>query len=130
MTTRRRLYLTTVALPCAISVALVAESPVTPRTWDEQALKNWATPVAGLNLRPGHFSSEEYSRAPVDNLRTYPVYYPGRAPAGYWQMLQSVGPKPLVEPARLATEADWIAAGKRVWDEYDIPAFRISDPQA
>jgi len=91
---------------------------------DAKALADWATPVAGLNIRPGHFSEEEYYRAPVDNLRTYPVYYPGREPEGYWEMLQKVGPKPLIEPETLKTEADWIRAGKRVFEEYDIPAFR------
>jgi hypothetical protein len=45
-----------------------------PRVWDERALAGWATPVAGLNVRPGHFSAEEYYRAPTDNHRTYPVY--------------------------------------------------------
>jgi hypothetical protein len=54
-----------------------------PKTWDERALADWATPVAGLNVRPGHFSEQEYYAAPIDNLRTYPVYYPGREPAGY-----------------------------------------------
>jgi mono/diheme cytochrome c family protein len=93
-------------------------------------LRDWATPVAGLNQRPGHFSQAEYERAPIDNLRSYPVYYPGREPAGYWAMLQTVGPKPLIEPATLTTEADWIRAGKRVFEEYDIPAFRISNPKA
>jgi mono/diheme cytochrome c family protein len=100
-----------------------------PVTWDEAALREWATPIAGLNVRPGHFSAEEYQRAPMDNLRTYPVYYPGREPAGYWDMLQSVGPKPLIEPETLKSDADWIRAGQRVFDEYDIPAFRIADPK-
>jgi hypothetical protein len=95
-----------------------------PKTWDAKALADWATPVAGLNLRPGHHSEEEYYRAPVDNFRTYPVYYPGREPEGYWEMLQKVGPKPLIEPETLKTDADWIRAGKRVFEEYDIPAFR------
>ena len=53
-----------------------------PKTWDAKALVDWATPVAGLNVRPGHFSEGEYYRAPIDNLRTYPVYYPGHEPAG------------------------------------------------
>src|SRR4029450_13025800 len=71
----------------------------------------------------------EYGKAPVDNLRTYPFYFPGREPAGYWEMLQSVGPKPLIEPNTPTTDADWIRAGQRVFDEYDIPAFRILDPK-
>ena len=101
-----------------------------PKAWDESALRDWATPVSGLDLRPGHFSEEEYYRAPVDNLRTYPVYFPGREPEGYWDMLQSIGPKPLVEPATLKTDADWIAAGQRVFDEFDTIGFRTTDPEA
>ena len=111
-------------------VAARATAVDVPKTWDEQALRDWATPVAGLDLRPGHFSESEYYRAPVDNLRTYPVYFPGREPAGYWDMLQSAGPKPLIEPATLETDADWIAAGKRVFEELDTIGFRTFDPKA
>ena len=99
-----------------------------PVTWDEAALREWATPIAGLNVRPGHFSAEEYHKAPIDNLRTYPVYYPGREPAGYWEMLQSVGPRPLIETETLRSDADWVRVGQRVFDEYDIAAFRVLDP--
>jgi hypothetical protein len=76
-----------------------------------------------LKVRPGHFSAAEYYRAPVDNLRSYPYYAPGREPEGYWKMLNSIGPKPLIEPEKLKTEADWIAAGKRVFEEYDVPGL-------
>jgi mono/diheme cytochrome c family protein len=99
-----------------------------PRVWDETALADWATPIAGLNLRPGHFSAEEYYRAPVDNHRTYPVYEASKEPAGYWEMLHQVGPKPLVEPEKLKTEADWIEAGRRVFDELDHFTMRSYDP--
>jgi hypothetical protein len=54
-----------------------------PRTWDTRALADWATPLANINVRPAHFSEEEYYRAPLDNYRTYPVYLPDREPAGY-----------------------------------------------
>ena len=100
-----------------------------PVTWDEAALREWATPIAGLNVRPGHFSAEDYHKAPIDNLRTYPVYYPGREPAGYWEMLQSIGPKPLIEPAALTSDAEWVRAGQRVFDEFDVTAFRVVDPK-
>jgi hypothetical protein len=50
-------------------VALAAAIDV-PKTWDDEALREWATPVALLYLRPGLFS-EEYYRAPIDNLRTF-----------------------------------------------------------
>ena len=113
------------------SALLMAQGTAKPPvTWDEAALSEWATPIAGLNVRPGHFSAEEYHKAPVDNLRTYPVYFPGREPAGYWEMLQSVGPKPLIELDTQRSDADWVRAGQRVFDEYDIAAFRVLDPKA
>jgi hypothetical protein len=65
-----------IAIASLTAFVALAQSaaPVVPKTWDEQALREWVTPVAGLNVRPGHFSEEEYHRAPIDNLRTYPVY--------------------------------------------------------
>ena len=92
-------------------------SPTIPKTWDEAALADWATALAGLNQRPTHISSKEYYSLPVENLRTYPVYFQGREPDGYWEMLQRVGPQPLIEPEKLKTEADWIEAGRKVFDE-------------
>src|SRR5262249_42610714 len=65
-------------------------------------------PVATLNVRPRHIPSAEYYAAPEHNLRSYPVYMPGPEPDGYWEMLRQVGPKPLIEPDLIRTEADWI----------------------
>ncbi len=106
-----------------------AFEPKIPKTWDEPALDSWATPVAGLNVRPGHVSETDYYQAPIDNYRTYPVYAPGREPKGYWEMLQKVGPKPLVERARLRTEADWVAAGRDVFEQLDVLTLRSYDPK-
>jgi len=113
----------------AATVLLAQEVGPVPRTWSGKDLADWATPIAALNTRPGHFPEAEYYRATVEDLRTYPVYVPGREPAGYWEMLQKVGPKPLVEPAGLKNEGDWVEAGKRVFEEYDIPGFRTVDPK-
>ena len=103
--------------------------PVIPRTWDEATLSDWATPVAGLNVRPTHISAKEYYSLAIDNLRTYPVYFPGREPEGYWEMLQHVGPKPLIEPEKLKTEADWIEAGQTVFADWDKAQMRTFDPK-
>jgi mono/diheme cytochrome c family protein len=129
-----RILLNTVAASCVLTGTVSAQSknvpfrPVIPKTWDEKALADWATPVAGLNVRPGHFSEKEYYRAPLDNYRTYPVYAAGREPVGYWDMLQKIGPKPLIEPAKLKTEADWIEAGKQVFEQHDHLIIRSYDP--
>jgi hypothetical protein len=113
----------------ALTVGSSAVAEKVPKTWDEAAVADWATPVAGLNVRPGHMSEKDYYALPVENLRTYPVYYSGREPAGYWDMLQQIGPKPLIEPALLRTEADWIEAGRRVFDELDHLPLRTFDPK-
>jgi hypothetical protein len=106
-----------------------AYRPTIPRTWDDADLADWATPIAGLNMRPTHISAKEYYSLPVENRRTFPVYYPGREPEGYWEMLQHVTPKPLIEPEQLKSEAEWIEAGRRVFDEADNLHLRTLDPK-
>lgn len=44
-------------------------------------------------------------------------------------MLLRVGPTPLIEPDNLKTEADWIEAGRRVFEEADHLHLRIFDPE-
>jgi hypothetical protein len=78
-------------------------------------------------MRPTHIPAKEYYALPVENSRTYPVYYPGREPEGYWEMLQHVAPKPLIEPEKLKSEADWIEAGHRVFNEGDSLHLRTLD---
>ena len=104
--------------------------PEIPKVWDEQAFADWATPIAGLKVPPGHFPEAEYYRAPIDNYRTYPVYAPGREPAGYWEMLQTVGPKPLIDPSKLRSKRDWIEAGQVVFEQADHLSLRSRDPKA
>lgn len=101
-----------------------------PRIWTDEALADWATPVAGLGVPPGHVSEAEYYAAPVDNLRTYPVFHPAREPAGYRDWIKAQGPQRLIEPEKLVTTADWIAAGARVFEQLDTAATRTDDPAA
>ena len=81
-------------------------TPEIPKVWDEAALADWVTPLAGLNLRPTHIPEKEYYSMPEYILRSYPVYMPGREPEGYWDMLQHIGSKPLIQPETLKTEAE------------------------
>lgn len=104
-------------------------SPNIPKVWDEAALAEWETPVAGLNQRPQHISEKEYYALTVENLRTYPVYLPGREPEGYWEKLQKVGPTPLIKPEKLKTESAWIEAGRMVFEEADHLHLRTLDPK-
>jgi mono/diheme cytochrome c family protein len=100
-----------------------------PRFWNERELADWATPVAGLNVRPGHFSEADYYAASdAEWVRTYPVYFPGREPDGYWDMIRGKKPEPLITPGA-RTPSEWITDGKRVFEEMDFPDFRTTDPQ-
>src|SRR6476469_3710972 len=64
-----------------------SEKIVVPKIWDAKQLATWATPVAGVNATANYYSEEEYYAAPVDNLRTYPVYHPDFQPKGYRESL-------------------------------------------
>ena len=86
------------ALASTTAREALAQEPsevVVPRLWDEAALEGWATPLVGLDGGPGFFTSEAYYAAPVDNLRTYPVYHPDFEPEGYRDALLARGPQPL-----------------------------------
>jgi mono/diheme cytochrome c family protein len=132
-----RLCVLGLLVSCSISGSAISQQPdagadrvVVPKIWDAEKLATWATPVAGVNLSPNFYSEKEYYAAPVDSLRTYPVYHPDHEPEGYRSWLAAVGPKPLIEPVKLQTKADWLAAGERVFVELDIPEFRTDDPRA
>jgi len=127
-----RPFLRFALIPLAYWTAFAADdskpwAPDVPKTWDETQLAGWATPVAGLNVRPGHISPAEYYSVPVENYRSYPVYMPGREPEGYWEMLQHIGPRALIEPAALKTQADWVRAGQRVFEEATSPQLTTYD---
>ncbi len=117
-----------VAAIILLSSLFLMQTPV-PRIWNDVDLADWATPVAGLNVRPGHFTSAEYYSVPADNFRTYPVYPPDHEPSWYWEWLQRQKPEPLVDAARMKTTADWIAAGERAFREIDFVLARTNDPQ-
>jgi hypothetical protein len=112
-----------------ISPRAAAGEIVVPRLWDDDALATWATPVAGLGVPPTYPSAAEYYAAPVDSLRTYPVYHPAREPLGYREWIRSQGPRPIIEPATLRTEADWIRAGQEVFEALDDADSRTDDPR-
>lgn len=91
--------------------------------------QTWATPVAGLNVRPGHYSEREYYQAPVAEwLRTYPVYFPDREPKGYFEELRKKRPEALIADGS-RTKTEWVKAGKIVFREIDVPITRSTDPE-
>ena len=79
-----------------------AFEPRVPRTWDDAALADWATPVAGLNVRPDtHDGEANTTRLPIENYADVSGLCAGqRAAAATGKCCSSVGPKPLIEPRR------------------------------
>jgi len=98
-----------------------------PKIWSEAELRDWFNPVAGINMRPSHYSEAEFYAAPVDNVRTYPVYHPDREPPGYLESLRKRGAEPMLEVGKARTREGWIEAGRRVWEEFDALQVRTSD---
>jgi len=65
---------------------------------------------------PRFLSESEYYALEVPPIyRGYPVYAPGRGPAGYLETLRQKEPEIVFDPAKLRTRQDWIRAGAIVF---------------
>lgn len=96
-----------------------------PKAWDEAALSDMQMPLRDPSRTPKHMTSEVYNRIPVLTIyKTYPVYAPGRQPAGYMERLRGLEPEVLVQLDGLHTPDDWVKAGEAI---FDAPTF-FQDP--
>jgi hypothetical protein len=107
--------------PVSAQVKQPAVQSSVPRVWDDQAIATLEVPLANPVGSPKHISSDFYYRIPVRPIyQTYPVYLPGREPAGYMEWLEQQEPEIVWDDAghkpRLNSESDWIAAGEAVFD--------------
>ena len=108
--------------------------PTIPKTWDDEALASLEVPLADAGASPVHISSEYYYRIPVRQIyKSYPVYAPGKEPAGYWAWLQQQEPVMVFDASKIKTEADWIRAGEIVFDaptdyDADITVSEVKNP--
>ena len=112
---------------CLLALVVgVAQEPrngtvVIPRTWDDAAIATHEVPLADPAGSPKHVSSDYYYRIPVRPIyKGYPVYAPGREPAGYLDWLKRQDPVIVWDDTghapSLQTERDWIRAGEIVFD--------------
>ena len=98
-------------------VSAFAQTPVIPRTWDDRAMAEFELPVADPAVKRAHISADYYYALPERVIyKTYPVYAPGREPAGYLDRLRQADPEVTFDASALRTEADWIRAGELVFD--------------
>ena len=82
-----------------------------------------------LNARPKHITAEQYYGLPVDKPEDLPGLLGGEGPPGYWEFLQKVRPQPLIEPEKLKTKADWLNAGRIVFEQMDHMHLHTYDPK-
>ena len=107
---------------CVAGYGIIAAQgrPAIPRTWDDQEIARHEIPLADPTGSPKHVSSDYYYTIPVRPIyKGYPVYAPGREPAGYLDRLKQEEPVTVWggdHVPRLDTDADWMRAGEIVFD--------------
>ncbi len=105
--------------------------PAIPKVWDERELASMTLPAAVPGGRILYVTSGDYySDRVLPIYRSYPVYAPGREPAGYFASLQRQEPQVVFDPLALKSEADWIDAGRVIFDTpVDFgPIDNVRDP--
>src|SRR4051794_38701423 len=103
-----------------IGVALSPGQTI-PIAWDEAALASMQTPLRDPARTPKHMAVGVYHQIPLlPFYKTYPVYAPGREPAGYMERLRELEPEVVFHPEQLHTATDWARAGEAI---LDAPTF-------
>jgi hypothetical protein len=88
-----------------------------PRTWEKSAVETLEVPLARPEFSPIHISEEAYYKIPERVIyKSYPVYAPGREPAGYMEHLRTLDPVVAFDASKIKTHADWVAAGEIVFN--------------
>lgn len=129
----RRLRLAGFAIAAAVllTAGAATQSLVSiPEFWSEELLHDYELPLATPENSPKHVSRDYYYALPERVLyKSYPIYHPSREPAGYLDKLKTVDPERAFDAATLKTEADWIAAGRDVFEMamgYDGPIVTMA----
>jgi hypothetical protein len=101
----------------AVVLAMFINTPEIPRTWERSAVDAMELPLANAQFSPVHIDQAAYYRIPERVIyKSYPVYAPGREPAGYMAWLTTVEPEMAFDPSALKTEAQWVSAGEMVFN--------------
>jgi hypothetical protein len=115
-------------------------APEIPKTWDEAAMASLQVPLATPSASPKHAKAEfYYGLVPRPIYKSYPIYAPGKGPAGYLERLKELEPEVVFDASRLRTAAAWREAGELVFDAaiaYDngavngiVTGARVQDPE-
>jgi Di-haem oxidoreductase, putative peroxidase len=101
----------------AVFLVMFALAPDIPRTWEKTAVETMELPLANRQILVTHIDEAAYYRIPERVIyKSYPVYAPGREPAGYMEWLKTVEPQAAFDESDLSTQNQWIAAGEIVFN--------------
>ncbi len=113
----RKLLIATAILTIAGPVWAQDLQSVIPKAWDDKEVAQFEMPLAQADRSPRYMTAEEYYSLKVRPIyRSYPVYVPGREPAGYVESLKQKEPEIIFDASKLRTMQDWIQAGKLVFE--------------
>jgi hypothetical protein len=111
----RRLFGLVLAL-ATTAVAAAQRVPV-PTTWDARELAAFELPLVRADRSAQHATPDYYDRLAIRPIyKSYPIYAPGREPAGYLEWLAQQDPQLAFDPSSLSSDGDWAAAGEVVFD--------------
>ncbi len=104
-------------LALCIGVAALAAQPRIPKTWDARELASFELPLVNADRSAQHAAPDYYYRLAVRPIyKSYPIYAPGREPAGYIEWLAQQEPELAFDASNLRSDADWLAAGEAVFE--------------
>jgi hypothetical protein len=93
------------------------DSNSVPKSWDADGFASFDVPLADSKTAVRHASAADYYSIPLRKIyKTYPIYAPGREPAGYIAWLKQQEPELVFDPSRMKTQDDWIKAGELIFD--------------
>ena len=97
--------------------ALLLLQPAVPRVWDARELASFELPLVQADRSARHATPDYYYRRAVRPIyKSYPIYAPGREPAGYMDWLAQQEPALAFDGKAIASDADWTVAGETVFD--------------
>ena len=108
----------TLSALCAVGQRRVDRRiPDIPKIWVDSDMSTLEIPLSNRTSSPKQIPAEYYYRIPVRPIyKSYPVYGPGKEPAGYLESLRQLEPVITFDPTKLKTREDWVKAGEEVFE--------------
>ena len=85
--------------------------------WDARELATFELPLVRADRSAQHATPDYYYKLAVRPIyKSYPIYAPGREPAGYGDWLAQQEPEVAFDASALHSETEWAGAGETVFD--------------